>query len=330
MLHRRIVRRTIVVAAGPAAYNRQIKAPTPDHCLMSELHPIVAATGSSGAGTSSVTKAFQHIFQREGITPAIIEGDSFHRYDREQMEAEVARLAERGETLTHFGPTGNLLGELETLFRTYAENGHGKRRLYIHTAKEGREHDTQPGRFTPWTPLPRDTDLLFYEGLHGGYCGDGVDVARHVDLLIGVVPIINLEWIQKIHRDRAVRGYSTEDATRMILSRMPDYVHHICPQFSRTDLNFQRVPTIDTANPFTLDEIPSNDESMVVIHIADQKKIAADYRYLLEMLQGSFMSRPDTIVVPAGKMVFAMELLLNPVIERMMERRNQALKLSAA
>ena len=181
-----------------------------------------------------------------------------------------------------------------------------------------------------WTPLARDTDLLFYEGLHGGFVGAEADIARHVDLLIGVVPIINLEWIQKIHRDRAVRGYSTEAATQMILSRMPDYVHYICPQFSRTDVNFQRVPTIDTANPFTLDEIPSNDESMVVIHISNRRKITPDYRYLLEMLQGAFMSRPDTIVVPAGKMVFAMELLLNPVIERMMDRRDLVQKQSAA
>lgn len=290
---------------------------------MSERYPIVAATGSSGAGTSSVTKAFKHIFRREGVTPAIIEGDSFHRYNRAQMEIEVERFAARGETLTHFGPASNLLDELETLFRSYAESGRGRRRRYIHTKREAIAHNTKAGLFTAWDALPDDTDLLFYEGLHGGFVGAEADIAKYVDLLIGVVPIINLEWVQKIHRDRAVRGYSTEAATQMILSRMPDYVHYICPQFSRTDVNFQRVPTIDTANPFTLEEIPSNEESMVVIHIANRRKISPDFRHLLEMLQGSFMSRPDTIVVPAGKMVFAMELLLNPVIERMIERRNQ-------
>ena len=85
----------------------------------------------------------------------------------------------------------------------------------------------------------------------------------------GVVPIINLEWIQKIHRDRAIRGYSAETATAMILRRMPDYVHYICPQFSRTDINFQRVPTIDPSNPFTIDKIPPSEQSMIVIHIAN-------------------------------------------------------------
>jgi phosphoribulokinase len=297
---------------------------------MSVLHPVVAATGSSGAGTTSVTTAFEHIFRREGLNPAIVEGDSFHRFDRATMALEVERASKRGETLTHFGPAGNLLGELENLFRCYGENGSGKRRHYVHTNKEARSHAAKPGKFTDWMPLPPSTDLLFYEGLHGGFVGEEADIARFVDLLIGVVPIINLEWIQKIHRDRAVRGYSTEAATHMILSRMPDYVHYICPQFSRTDVNFQRVPTIDTANPFTQEEIPSNDESMVVIHIANRRKIKPDYRYLLEMLQGSFMSRPDTIVVPAGKMVFAMELLLNPVIERMMDNRDLAVKQSAA
>lgn len=297
---------------------------------MSELHPIVAVTGSSGAGTSSVKTAFEHIFRREGLAAAIIEGDSFHRYDRAQMEWEVEKAALQGRTLTHFGPDGNLLEELQGLFRTYAENGRGQRRHYVHTDDEGLRYGADPGTFTPWTPLPGETDLLFYEGLHGGYAGEDVDIVRFVDLLIGVVPIINLEWIQKIHRDRSVRGYSTEAATEMILRRMPDYVHYICPQFSRTDVNFQRVPTIDTSNPFTLEEIPSSDESMVVIHISNRRKIRPDYRHLLELLQGSFMSRPDTLVVPAGKMSFAMELMINPVIERMMERRDAVRKQTAA
>jgi phosphoribulokinase len=297
---------------------------------MSELYPVVAVTGSSGAGTSSVKTAFERIFQREGIEPAVIEGDSFHRYDRKTMTWEVEKAALHGKTLTHFGPDGNLLAELETLFRTYSENGGGMRRYYVHTAREGRRLEAKPGTFTEWQPIPRDTDLLFYEGLHGGFVGEEANIARFVDLLIGVVPIINLEWIQKINRDRAVRGYSAETATQMILRRMPDYVHYICPQFSRTDVNFQRVPTIDTSNPFTMSEIPTNDESLVVVHIANRRKIGPDYRYLLEMIQGSFMSRPDTLVVPAGKMVFTMELLLNPVIERLMERRDRARKQSAA
>ena len=62
-----------------------------------------------------------------------------------------------------------------------------------------------------------------------------------------MVPIINLEWIQKLHRDKNLRGYSQEAVVDTILRRMPDYVNHICPQFSRTHVNFQRVPTVDTS-----------------------------------------------------------------------------------
>ncbi len=291
---------------------------------MSVLHPIVAVTGSSGAGTSSVKLAFERIFQREGITPAIIEGDSFHRYDRKEMEWEVEKASLQGRTLTHFGPDGNMFDELEDLFTVFAANGTGKQRYYIHTEDEAELHQGNPGTFTDWQALSANCDLLFYEGLHGALVTEEVNIAKHVDLLIGVVPIINLEWMQKIHRDRSVRGYSADAATAMILRRMPDYVHYICPQFSRTDINFQRVPTIDTSNPFTATEIPTNDESMVVIHVANPGKIRPHYRHLLEMLHGSFMSRPDTIVVPAGKYVFAMELLLNPVVEILAQRREQA------
>ena len=70
-----------------------------------------------------------------------------------------------------------------------------------------------PGNFTDWAPFEDDTDLLFYEGLHGAVVNDTVDLAQYADLKIGVVPVINLEWIQKIHRDKAARGYSTEAVT---------------------------------------------------------------------------------------------------------------------
>lgn len=289
---------------------------------MSRKHPIVAVTGSSGAGTTNVKTAFEHIFRREGINPAIVEGDCFHRYDRSKMDEVVAKAAAEGRNVTHFGPEGNLFEELEALFREYSEHGTGKRRYYIHNEEEAALHSAAPGVLTDWESLPENTDLLFYEGLHGGVVTDTVNVARYVDLLIGVAPIINLEWIQKIHRDKAVRGYSSEDATNMILSRMYDYIHYITPQFSRTDINFQRVPTVDTSNPFAATEIPANDESFSVIHIRNLGKLQVDFRYLLEMLEGSFMSTPDTIVVPAGKKVFAMQLIINPVIHHMMEEKH--------
>lgn len=291
---------------------------------MSERHPIVAITGSSGAGTTSVTRTFENIFRRENIKSALIEGDSFHRYDRKEMKVKMAAAEKAGDmNFSHFGPDTNLFSELENLFRTYGETGTAKRRKYLHDTEEAAPYKQEPGTFTPWEDLPPDTDLLFYEGLHGGVVNDTVDIARHPDLLIGVVPVINLEWIQKLWRDKSKRGYSTEAVTDTILRRMPDYVNYICPQFSRTHVNFQRVPCVDTSNPFIAREIPAPDESFVVIRFANPKGI--DFQYLLNMIGDSFMSRANTIVVPGGKMELAMQLIFTPFIWRMMERKKRAL-----
>ncbi len=290
---------------------------------MTARHPVIAITGSSGAGTSSVTRTFQHIFRREGIVSGIVEGDSFHRYDRIGMREAIAEAEAGGHHhLSHFGPEANLLAELEALFREYGETGAGSVRKYLHDEEEAAPYGQEPGTFTDWEPIADGTDLLFYEGLHGGAVNDEVDIARHVDLLVGVVPIINLEWIQKATRDREVRGYSEEAVMDTILRRMPDYIHHICPQFSHTYVNFQRVPTVDTSNPFIARFIPSADESFVVIRFRDPRGI--DFPYLLSMLHDSFMSRPNIIVVPGGKMELAMQLIFTPLILRLMERRQKA------
>jgi phosphoribulokinase len=290
---------------------------------MSERHPIIAITGSSGAGTTSVTRTFEAIFRREKIQSVIIEGDSFHRYDRKEMKDKLAAAEQIGDTsFSHFGPDTNLFEELEALFRTYGKTGMAKHRKYLHDPEEAAPYRQEPGTFTPWEDLPGETDLLFYEGLHGGVVHDTINIAQHPDLLIGVVPVINLEWIQKLWRDKSKRGYSTEAVTDTILRRMPDYVNHICPQFSRTHVNFQRVPCVDTSNPFIAREIPAPDESMVVIRFADPKGI--DFQYLLNMVPASFMSRANTIVVPGGKMELAMQLIFTPFILRMMERKKRA------
>ena len=291
---------------------------------MSQRHPIIAITGSSGAGTTSVTRTFENIFRRENVKAAVIEGDSFHRYDRKEMKLRQADAEKSGNKhFSHFGPENNLFSELEQLFRSYAEAGSGKRRKYLHDQAEAAPCKQEPGTFTPWEDVPAGTDLLFYEGLHGAVVTDDVNIAQHPDLLIGVVPVINLEWIQKLWRDKSKRGYSTEAVTDTILRRMPDYVHYICPQFQHTHVNFQRVPCVDTSDPFIARDIPAPDESMVVIRFAKPKGI--DFAYLLQMIDGSFMSRANTVVVPGGKMELAMQLIFTPFIWRMMERRTRAL-----
>ncbi len=293
---------------------------------MSERHPIIAITGSSGAGTSTVTRTFANIFRRENVRAAIIEGDSFHRYDRKEMKLQQAKAEKSGnKNFSHFGPDNNLFGELETLFKTYAETGSGQSRKYLHNAEEAVPYKQGPGTFTAWERLPEDTDMLFYEGLHGAVSTPEHNIAAHPDLLIGVVPVINLEWIQKLYRDKNMRGYSAEAVTDTILRRMPDYVNYICPQFTHTHVNFQRVPMVDTSNPFVSRDIPTADESLVVIRFANPKGI--DFQYLLSMIHDSFMSRANTIVVPGGKMEIAMQLIFTPFVWRMLERRKRSLGL---
>jgi phosphoribulokinase len=290
---------------------------------MSEKHPIIAITGSSGAGTTSVTHTFEDIFRREGVHAAIVEGDSFHRYDRTEMKMRLAEAETQGnKNFSHFGPENNLFSDLEALFANYAQTGTGKQRKYLHDHQEAAPFKQEPGTFTPWEDVPAGTDLLFYEGLHGAVVTPEVNIAKHPDLLIGVVPVINLEWIQKLWRDKSKRGYSTEAVTDTILRRRPDYVNYICPQFMHTHVNFQRVPMVDTSNPFIARDIPSPDESMVVIRFAKPKGI--DFQYLRSMIDGSFMSRANTIVVPGGKMELAMQLIFTPFIWRMMERKKRA------
>jgi phosphoribulokinase len=290
---------------------------------MSSLHPIISVTGSSGAGTTTVKRTFDHIFRREKIDAAFIEGDAFHRYDREQMKRAMAEEAERGNRhFSHFGPHANLLAELESAFAQYGQTGRCRTRHYIHDAQESRLYDAPPGTFTDWETIGAGTDLLFYEGLHGCSVTDDVNVAKHADLRLGVVPVVNLEWIQKIHRDHDMRGYSTEAVVDTILRRMPDYATYICPQFSYTHINFQRVPIVDTSNPFIARWIPTPDESMVVVRFANPRGI--DFPYLMSMICGSMMSRANSFVIPGGKLDLAMQLILTPLILQLLEKKRRA------
>ncbi|MBT0962903.1 phosphoribulokinase [Denitromonas iodatirespirans] len=289
---------------------------------MSMKHPIIAVTGSSGAGTTTVKHTFEAIFHRENVNAAIIEGDSFHRYTRDEMKRLIDEAEARGERgISHFGPEANLITDLEQIFRAYGDSATGRRRHYVHNEAQSLRWNLPMGTFTEWEDLPVGTDCLFYEGLHGAMVTEDINIARHVDLLIGVVPTINLEWIQKLHRDTRLRGYSKDAVQDTILRRMHDYVHYIVPQFSHTHINFQRVPVVDTSNPFSARDIPTLEESMVVIRFKDPRGV--DFPYLLNMISGSFMSRANTIVVSGGRLDLAMQLILTPLIWKLMERRRQ-------
>ncbi|RUO20300.1 phosphoribulokinase [Aliidiomarina haloalkalitolerans] len=290
---------------------------------MSARHPIIAVTGSSGSGTTTTSQAVRHIFRSLKINAAFVEGDSFHRYTRPEMDVAIRKAQEKGKHISYFGPEANDFDALEKLFASYSESGQGQHRHYLHSFDEAVPYNQMPGTFTPWEPLPEHTDMLFYEGLHGAVATEQHHVEKYVDLKIGMVPIVNLEWIQKLIRDTSERGHSRESVAQSIVRSMDDYIHHIVPQFSRTHINFQRVPTVDTSNPFSAKDIPTMDESFVVIRFRGITDV--DFPYYLQMIDGSFMSRMNTLVVPGGKMGFAMELILTPLIQRLQEKRRMAL-----
>lgn len=283
---------------------------------MSQKHPIIAVTGSSGAGTTSTSVAFRKIFNQLNISAASIEGDSFHHYTRPEMDMAIRKAREQGRHISYFGSEANDFSLLEQTLVDYAKTGTGRSRKYLHTYDEAVPYGLQPGIFTPWEPLlPDNTDILFYEGLHGGIVTPEHNVAQHVDLLVGVVPIVNLEWIQKLIRDTTERGHSREAVMDSVVRSMGDYINFITPQFSRTHINFQRVPTVDTSNPFEAQAIPSQDESFIVIRFNGLSHI--DFPYLLSMINGSFISAMNTIVVPGGKLSLAMELIMTPLVEKL-------------
>lgn len=312
---------------------------------MSRKYPIIAITGSSGAGTSMVRHAFENIFRREAgcaclatlacperrIQAAFIEGASLHSLDRMAFYTAATEAAKAGNnSFSHLGPEANQFGKIEEMFKSYGETGMCKRRYYVHSEAEAGRHnrhfgltDLKPGVFTPWEDIEANSDLLIYEGLHGLVADEAnnIDVGKYVDFGVGVVPVVNLEWIQKIHRDKAERGYSTEATVDTIMRRLPGYIKFITPQFSKTHINFQRVATVDTSNPFIARDVPTLDESFVIVRFRDPKGV--NFPYMLNMIPDSFMSRANTLVVPGGMMSTAMEVILAPIVSEMVENKNK-------
>ncbi len=293
---------------------------------MSKQHPIIAVTGSSGAGTTTVRRAFADLFRRLRIQAAWIQGDGFLRHERSVMRDKIDAATTQSRRFSHFHPDANLLDKLEALFREYAQSGTGMTRNYAHDDAEAARFGTQSGKFTPWQALPADTDVLFYEGHHGGFSQPGskttqrIQIAEQVDLLLGVTPSVNLEWIQKIHHDCGRSGCGEQLVIDTILHRMPDYVDHIVPQFARTHINVQRVPLVDTSHPFVARDIPGADESIVVIHLRDPHQF--DFPDLLKKIDGAQMTRRNTMLVPGGKMTLAIEIICTPLIAEMIAARD--------
>ncbi len=288
---------------------------------MSEEFPIIAITGSSGSGSSAISRAFEHIFFRERVKAAYIQGNAFHRYTRKEMKQKNKEASTQDEVLTHFNPEANHLDKLESLLFQYAATGTGMYRYYLHTKKAAANWGQKSGTLTPWQELDSDTDLLLYRGLHGAAIQDDIDISSYPDLLIGMVPNVNLEWIRKIKRDTSLRGYSRKAVRKVILQRMQDYVQHITPQFSRTHINMQLAAVVDTSDPFSIRDEPSLDECILIVHF--QNIDLPDFPDLLQRLPGSFLSRNNTLVVPGGKIIQAVEVILMPIVQKLVTKSRE-------
>ena len=308
---------------------------------MSVEHPIVSVTGSSGAGTSFVKRAVETIFERENLKVAIIEGDSFHKYSRVEMRAKVAESkANGGSVLTHFAEAANEFNKLEELFASYKETATGKKRYYIHSDEEADEHnarlgtDLVPGEFTPWEEIEADTDIMFYEGLHGmvkrkdhGPKEGMHDVSQYVDLGIGVAPVVNIEWMQKIYRDTSERPYSVTQVRDTIMERMDDYMETIVPQFHRTHVNFQRVPLVDTSDPFstqteTAPMGPAPEDSLIITHVRHDE---VDLSTIVGKIEGAWLQNEHTMICSGTQMVMAMDIIMTPIIQNLIAKKRKAM-----
>lgn len=305
---------------------------------MSVKHPIIAVTGACGAGTTSVQKIFKEIFFRQKIQAGFVEGDGFLRYDDDETDNLVLQAKSEGKSLSCYGPDLNDFSKLESCFKEYAEKATGCLRYKVNQANQ-HQYDVAPGRFTEWQKIPADTDCLFYEGMHGGVVaqswtrrkstdavavkqerrsgrsGEGVNAAQYVDLLIGVAPAINLEWIQRIQGDRIKRLFTAEKVTEQILHQMQDYIHFIVPQFSLTDINFQRMPVVDTSNPFDVPLVPNDDESVLVVSFREPQK--HDVAYYADCIEGAMLTRRNSLVIPGSGMDHALDVICSPLIEKL-------------
>ena len=318
---------------------------------MSQMHPIIAVTGSLSSGTEVMQNAFTDIFRKLDVHANFVLGNSFRRFEAHEVSEVFRTAAHENKPISHFGPETNLFDRLESLFREYARRGTGLSREYIGSAAQSARFGKPIGSYSSWEEL-RPSDLLFYEGPHGG-CIEatwsmrsmsashnpvvikerhkvdsrkdvGVDIARWVDLLIGMVPAVNLEWIQKIHRDGESRNRTADEVTTSILRRLPDYVRYITPQFSLTDINFQQIPLVDTSNPFVSRDVPSYDETMVVIRFREPYRY--DFPRLMELINGAYMSRPNTMLVPGKELENAIESICTPLVEELIRKKQASLK----
>ena len=250
---------------------------------MSVKHPIISVTGSSGAGTTSVKTTFKRIFNRETVNAA--SSMAMHSIAMTaQMKRVMAEEAEREiNHFSHFGPECQPAGGTGRVYSGISAKPEPEKPGTTCTTRKKRTCTARPGTFSAWEDIDPEYRIIVLRrtAWRGGDRRRQPGAALRPK--IGVVPVVNLEWIQKIHRDKMDRGYSTQAIKDTILRRMPDYLDYICPQFSQTDINFPARADRRYIERLCARWIPTPDESMVVIRFRQSQ----GYRFPLPDLDDS-------------------------------------------
>ena len=96
-----------------------------------------------------------------------------------------------------------------------------------------------------------------------------------------------------------------------------------CIQCNRMNIFFRKASHSWIPNPLVARWIPTADESLVVIRFKDPHGI--DFPYLVSMIHDSWMSRANSIVIPGGKLDLAMQLILTPLVGRLVNQSKRVL-----
>ena len=241
---------------------------------MSTLHPIISITGSSGAGTTSVKRTFEQIFRREKIDAAFIEGDAFHRYDRAAMKAKVAEEEARGNpNFSHFSAGGEPARDARGGLRGVRPSGHRPHPNTTSTTPRRRRSTASPPAPSPpgrdFEPQ-RPPVLRGPARLRRHRQGQPRAARRPQDRRgAGRQPRMDPEDPPRPRHPRLLDrgGHRHDPAPDARLRPL-----HLPAVHRRRDINFQRVPIVDTSNPFIARWIPTPDELMVVIRFAQSAR----------------------------------------------------------
>ena len=166
---------------------------------MSAKHPVIAVTGFSGAGTTTTGVAFRKIFQQLNIRAAELEAtaSTLHPAGNGRGDPQGARS---GRDISYFGPGPTTSACCSRALSSTAKRHRPFAQVPAHLRRSG-AYNPGAGHLHPVGATAGADRRAVLRGA-ARRCGrEHHDVASHVDLLVGVVPIVNLEWIQKLIRD---------------------------------------------------------------------------------------------------------------------------------